>query len=272
MRDMASQRRFLPLRNWVQLAFLALWLNPLLYLPGVCGAVYHCHACPLSAFGCPIGALANFAAWHVFPFVAVGLLVVLAMTIGTLICGWLCPFGLFQDLLAKIPTPKLRLPAWLGLGRYVVLGALVLAVPFWLGEESSLFICRVCPAGTLEAALPEAVKTGVLPSTPRLVILGLLLVAFLFVRRPWCRVLCPLGGILALGNRWSLLRLRWNEQECTRCGKCARDCPYGVDPTEDLDSTRCIRCLDCTDAWCGAIQTGMAPPARSESEARGPGQ
>ena len=263
MRDMATKQRFFRLRNWVQLAFLALWLNPLLLLPQVCGAVYHCHACPLSVFACPVGVIANFAAWHVFPFALVGLLLVVAMTIGSLICGWACPFGLLQDLAAKLPTRKLAIPSWLGYGRYVVLAVFVIAIPFWLGQDSPLFFCRICPVGTLEAAIPDAIKTGTLPSTPRLLVLVPFLVALLFFRRPWCQVLCPLGGLLALGNRWSLLRVRWAEAKCNHCGKCAKDCPYGVDPTEGLDSSRCIRCLDCTDAWCGAIETTMraTPPA-----------
>jgi polyferredoxin len=270
MRVMARQKRFVRFRNWVQVAFLALWLNPLLYLPGVCGAVYHCHACPASAFACPIGVAANFSAWHLFPFVVVGLLLVVAMSSGSLVCGWACPFGLLQDLLAKVPTPKLRIPSWMSVGRYVVLGGLVIAAPFFLGEDSGLFICRLCPTGTLEAAFPEAAKTGVLPSTPRLVILGLLLVAVLFHRRPWCRVLCPLGGLLALGNRWSLFRLRWDEARCTHCGACAKACPYGVELPAGVSSARCVRCLECTALKCGALSaTGMGetPEACAPAEA-----
>jgi len=263
---MATPKRPFSLRNWVQLAFLGLWLNPLLALPGLCGVVYHCHACPLAAFGCPIGVLAHFSAWHVVPIATIGLLLVAALTLGTLICGWACPFGLLQDLLAKIPTRKLPIPSWLGHGRYVVLVALVFAVPWWLGTESRLFICRLCPVGTLEAALPEAVKTGVLPSTARLVILGVLLAGAVFLtRRPWCRMLCPLGGILALGNRWSLVRIRWDRDHCTQCGRCAKSCPYGLDPTEQPNSAQCLRCLDCTAEPCGALTTALAPPRRRPS-------
>jgi len=256
---MASPRRFARVRRWVQAAFLAIWLNPLLYLPVVCGPVYHCHACPLSAFACPIGVLANFSAWHVFPFVAVGTLLVVAISIGALVCGWACPFGLVQDLLAKIPTRKFRIPTWLGHGRYVVLIILVLALPFWLGTESKLFFCRLCPVATLESALPETVKTGILPSAPRLVILALLVAALFVYRRPWCRVLCPLGGLLTLGNRWSLFRLRWDLARCNHCGKCARDCPYGVELPERLNSAQCLRCLECTDEKCGALRSSWRP-------------
>ena len=260
MRVMANRKPFFKLRNWVQLGFLAVWLNPLIALPQVCGVVYHCHACPASAFACPIGVLANFAAWHVFPLVAVGLLLAVALSVGSLICGWVCPFGLLQDLAAKLPTPKLRLPAWMGCGRFVVLGVMVLAVPYWLGKDSALFICRICPVGTLEASIPDALKTGVWPSTTRLVVLGLLLTTMVFVRRPWCRVLCPLGGLLALGNRFSLLRIRWNKSACNHCTRCAKACPTDVDPTTEPNSSRCVRCLDCTSEPCNALDASITPP------------
>jgi len=262
MRDMATKTRFGRLRTWVQLGFLALWLNPLLYLPQVCGVVFHCHACPLASFACPIGAMAGAAAWHVFPFAVVGLLLVAAMSLGSLICGWACPFGLLQDLAAKLPTRKLPLPSWTGYGRYVALAVFVVAIPYLLGEDSQLYTCRLCPAGTLEAALPTYIEEGRLPPVRRLLVFVPFAVAIFVFRRPWCRVLCPLGGLLALGNRWSLFRIRWDEAACTHCGKCAKDCPYGLDPTRDLDTSRCVRCLRCADAACGAITatvTGKEP-------------
>lgn len=266
---MATTTRFRKLRTWVQLGFLALWLNPLLYLPQVCGVVFHCHACPLAAFACPVGAMAGAAAWRVFPFAVVGLLLVVAMSMGSLICGWACPFGLLQDLAAKVPTRKLRLPSWMGYGRFLVLAVFVIAVPYLLGEGSRLYVCRLCPAGTLEAAIPYAIEEGTLLSTPRLLVFVPFVVAIFFIRRPWCRVLCPLGGLLALGNRWSLFRVRWDEAACTHCGKCARDCPFGADPTKDLDTSRCIRCLRCADAACGAIAATVRGMATSGEGVKG---
>ena len=269
---MAKQNRFLRLRNWVQFAFLWLWMSPLFVFTRICCPVFHCHSCPLAPFACPVGVLASFAAWHIFPFVAVGLLLAVAAAVGTLVCGWACPFGLFQDLVAKLPTPKFRIPSWLGHGRYVVLAVFVLAAPFWLGEGSVFFMCSLCPVGTLEAALPAAVRTGSVPSTARLVVLGVLVVAIVFSHRPWCRVLCPLGGLLALGNRWSIFRLRCDKTQCTLCGRCRRDCPYGADPARQANALGCVRCLECTGEKCGAIKATLLPgtpercaPARPRS-------
>jgi polyferredoxin len=258
MQSMANPKRFTRIRHLVQTAVLAVWLSPFLSVPRLCLPVLHCHSCVLSAFACPIGVLANFSAWHVFPVAAVGIILAVAAGLGSLACGWVCPFGLLQDLLAKLPTPKLRIPSWMGVGRYVVLAGLVAAGPFWLGEGSALFFCRLCPAGTLEAAIPGEIKSGNWPSAARLVAFGLVLAAILLNHRPWCRVLCPLGGMLALTNQWSLFRLRWDKGRCTQCGKCRRDCPYGVALPEALNSSHCLRCLQCTTEACGALRTNSS--------------
>jgi ferredoxin-type protein NapH len=198
--------RLIPYRFWVQLTFLAVWLTPLRWFK-VCSPVFHCYACPLATFACPIGVLAQFSALHVIPFVTLGILVLVGATMGTMVCGWMCPFGLLQDLAARVPWRKWTLPAWVGYGRYVVLTAFVLAIPYFFGEGHALFICRICPAGALEAAVPSMVqqalaKTPVVwPNAIKLSILGVFLIAIFVVKRPWCRVLCPLG---AFSSGWQL--------------------------------------------------------------------
>lgn len=271
MRDMAATNqeppvqapkgggRLLKARLWVQTAFLLVWLGPpgvqMLYVPS---CVFHCYACPLASFACPVGVVANFSALHTFPLLAVGVVLAAGGLVGSLICGWACPFGWLQDLLAKIPLRKFRIPSWTGYGRYLVLVALVIVVPFVWGDGNPLFICRVCPAGAIEAALPAVLrnswKAGGLVYEMSWLKTGIL-VAFVaagvFTFRPWCTVLCPLGGALALFNPVSVFRLRLCEEKCTQCNLCRSRCAHGVLLDQSANSTRCVRCLECTA--CGAI-------------------
>ena len=75
--------KLLPHRLWVQIAFLLVWLDPLaIRMHNMCSPVFHCYACPLATFACPIGVIAQFSALHMIPFVAIGLLLVVAGTFG----------------------------------------------------------------------------------------------------------------------------------------------------------------------------------------------
>ena len=249
-----------PYRLWVQSAFLLVWLAPFgLRYHGVCAPVFHCYACPLATFACPIGVLANFSALHLIPFLTIGLLVLVGALVGSLFCGWACPFGLLQDLGARVPIPKFELPRWTGHFRFVVLGITVLAIPYFFGEGHPLFICRICPAGGVEAAIPSIVKqaqTGqpiLWPSALKLAIISVFLVAILITRRPWCRVLCPLGAIFSAFNKVSAFFLRFDGAECTDCGRCTRLCRYNIEPQKSPNDVRCIRCLECTRCNLGAL-------------------
>ncbi len=255
--------KLLDWRMWIQTFFLLLWLDPLgLRMHTMCSPVFHCYACPLATFACPIGVIAQFSALHVFPFIAIGLLVAVGALFGTLICGWVCPFGYLQDLTAKVPTPKFDLPKFTGYFRYVMLIGAVLAIPYFFGEGHPLFVCRICPAGALEAAVPTMVGQAsagekvVWPNALKLTILVVFLIAIFFIKRPWCRVLCPLGAIFSLFNRASAFFLRFKPDECTDCGRCHKLCEYGIEPEKTTNDLRCIRCLECTKCSPDALTLG----------------
>lgn len=266
--------RLVAWRSWIQAAFLVFWLDPfMLRMHYVCGPVFHCYSCPLATFACPIGVLANFSALHLVPLIAIGTLVAIGALVGTAVCGWACPFGFMQDLLGKVPLPKFRLPRWMGVFRYAVLVALVITIPYLFGENHRLFFCAVCPAGALEGGLPNAAKLAaagepvVWPNALKLTILGILLLSALFTLRPWCAVLCPLGGIFGLFNRFSVLTLRFRAARCKECNHCEQMCPYNVLPARNVNNSRCIRCFKCTR--CQALKVEAAwsdpnAPARGE--------
>jgi polyferredoxin len=247
-------------RLWVQSALLLLWLDPLsLRLHGICAPVFHCYSCPLATFACPIGILAGFSALHIFPFAAIAILILAGALFGTFLCGFACPFGFLQDLAAKVPTPRFTLPKWMGNVRYVVLIGTVLAVPYFLGKDHFLYICRICPAGALEGAVPNIVKlavtgeTIVWPSALKSAILILFVIAIFFTYRPWCTIFCPLGAIIGLFNRFSVFFMRINPDKCNDCRKCHSLCSYGVRANENPNDSQCIRCLNCTKCGLEAI-------------------
>lgn len=102
-------------------------------LRGVCTPGMNCHGCPWATAACPVGVMAYGSAVHAFPALAVGLILAIGIVCGRLVCSFLCPFGLLQDLLHKIPSPKLRLPRWWRFGRYLALLLLVVSLPALLG-------------------------------------------------------------------------------------------------------------------------------------------
>jgi polyferredoxin len=262
-------------RWWIQTGFLLAWLDPLvLRLHTVCAPVFHCYSCPLATFACPIGILANFSAWHLVPLLALGTLAVLGAVFGSFVCGWACPFGFLQDLAARIPTRKFPLPAWLGYCRYGVLGVLVLAIPYLFGEQHPLFFCRLCPAGAVEAALPNTARLALMgeaivwPTAAKMVILAVILLAMLFTWRPWCTVFCPLGAIYGLLSRVSFLFLRFHQDRCQECELCRSLCRGGGRPERRIDSLRCVRCLECANCRAVSVETVFARSEKASGRSR----
>jgi ferredoxin len=155
------------LRRGSQFFFL-LALNPYFFLyRGFCVPAMNCWACPAAAFGCPVGAIGQFLVRGLVPFVAIGLMILAGALIGRMICGWVCPFGLIQDLMAKIGGKRLsfKFPKVLAYLKYPVLVMTVFVIPLAWGIDktpsgvaaSDFFFCNYCPAGTLEAAIPVRV-------------------------------------------------------------------------------------------------------------------
>ena len=270
------------MRLWCQLAFTAVsngyvqgFAQGKIYTGGtktVCLPGLNCYSCPGSLGACPIGALQavlgsrNFR----FPFYVLGFLMMVGAVLGRAVCGWLCPFGLVQDLLYKIPGVKKlrRLPGEKALRRlkYVVLLLLVVLLPSVVvdvvGQGSPWFCKYLCPSGTLLGGVPlVAANEGLRSATGglfvwKVAVLAVLLVLSVFLYRPFCRYLCPLGAIYGPFNRFALYRFRVERDACVACGRCQKACKLDIPVWEKPNSAECIRCGDCRRACPhGAIRT-----------------
>jgi polyferredoxin len=94
------------------------------------------------------------------------------------------------------------------------------------------------------------------PNAIKIIILVVFLIAIFFMKRPWCRILCPLGAIFSLFNRISAFFLRFDTDKCTHCDRCHKLCEYGIEPEKTPNDLRCIRCLECTKCSPDALNLG----------------
>ena len=223
----------------------------------------NCYSCPGAVASCPIGALQALLNQRGFqvPFAALGFFFLFGSVLGRFVCGWLCPFGLVQDLLHKIPLfkKKKRLPFHRVLkhGKYAALVLLVgIGSMFLFGGYAKVpaFCKYLCPSGTLLGALPLLSANGALRSQAGglfLWKLGILLAIVLLsvkVFRPFCQYVCPLGAIYGWFNRFSLVQIHWEQERCVSCGACERACPTALSLQEISRSPECIRCGKCVEA------------------------
>jgi len=232
----------------------------------ICVPGLNCYACPGALGSCPIGSLqavlgsrGNYFSWYVG-----GLIVAFGAFLGRFTCGWLCPFGFFQDLLYRIPIPKgmrklRKLPGerYLAMIRHMLLVVMVILLPLFavdfIGQGSPWFCTWVCPSGTLSGLLllagNESLRevVGWLFAWKNLILI-VTVVLSIFVYRPFCRYLCPLGAIYGYFNPIALYRFSIDKEKCTRCGVCQRVCKLDIDVFDHPNSSACIRCGDCIKA------------------------
>lgn len=250
----------------------------------LCVPVLNCYSCPGALGACPMGALQTaLGAHHRFPFYVLGTLLLFGVLLGRLVCGLLCPFGLVQDLLHKLPLPKWNVPKAVdrparGL-KYLVLLLLVVLLPALLVTDSGItppFFCQyLCPAGTLGGGVPLLLADPALRSVVgtlfhwKVLVLAVLLLASVVIHRPFCKYLCPLGAFYALFHRVSFYQMHLDLDKCTGCKTCEHHCPMQVEITKDIHSGECIRCGRCkADCPSGAISSGFSCPGAAKKSSQ----
>lgn len=227
----------------------------------ICVPGMNCYSCPSAIASCPIGSLQAVLSSHEFKFslYVSGFIVIFGTLFGRLICGFLCPFGLVQDLLFKIPfIKKIRLlPAekFLRKLRFVFLLIFVILLPAFAADFTGLgepWFCKwICPAGTLEGGIPLVLLNSLMRGAAgfifkwKLAILIFTLIASIIVYRPFCRYVCPLGAIYGVFNKVSFYQFKIDSEKCSQCKACQKVCKLNIPVWQNPNSIDCIRCGEC---------------------------
>lgn len=229
-------------------------------IKALCVPGLNCYSCPGAIGACPLGALQNAIAssGHRAPFYVFGIILLFGITFGRTICGYLCPMGLLQELIYKIPTYKIKknkVTKILSYLKYIILFVLVFLIPFMYSFQNfpvPAFCKYICPSGTLEGAIgillnpANADKFSMLGLlfTRKFIILSIILLSAAFIYRAFCRFLCPLGALYGLFAKFSIIGVRVNDSKCIDCGRCISKCPVDIMKVGDAECVHCGKCID----------------------------
>ena len=230
----------------------------------VCVPGMNCYSCPGALGSCPIGALQSTLSSREYKIslYVFGLISLFGVIFGRFICGFLCPFGLIQDLLFKISfvkkVRKLKGEKFLRGIRFLILAVFVIILPMFIIDITGLgkpWFCKyICPVGTLEGGIPLVLMNESLRSAIgflfkwKVAILIAILFFSIIIYRPFCRYICPLGAIYGIFNKISFVRYRVDKSKCTKCGLCQKKCELSIKVYENPNSMDCIRCGKCMES------------------------
>ena len=225
----------------------------------VCVPGINCYSCPGAVGACPLGSLqGSFSADKSTIYYVGGILLLYCLLFGRMICGWLCPFGLIQELLYKIKTPKLKkspITRILSYLKYVILVFFVFIVPITYAFRDTplpTFCKYICPAGTLEGGIMLLLNknnNGFFDMlgplfTWKFMLMISIVVGSVFIFRLFCRFICPLGALYGLFNRISFFGVKVEKPKCTNCNLCVNHCKLDIKHVGDQECISCGECID----------------------------
>ncbi len=251
----------------------------------------NCYSCPGAVGACPLGSLqGSFSADKSTLFYVGGIILLYSIIFGRMICGWLCPFGLIQELLYKIKTPKLkksRFTRILSYFKYVILVVFVFIIPIMYAFKDTPFpaFCKyICPAGTIEGGLGllsnkiNASYFSMLGPlfTWKFVLMISIVVTCVFVFRMFCRFVCPLGALYGLFNKISFFGIKLEQPKCINCNLCVKHCKMDINHVGDMECISCGECIDVCPtkaiSWKGSeifIKNNEIPDTKLSSPEKG---
>lgn len=211
----------------------------------------------------PISSLMNLYYWfhtgEIHPYHPAGLFILLAIILMSLVfgksfCSWLCPVGLISevvgDLGRKLLGRNFRVPRWLDYPlrslKYFLLGFFAYSI-FFLMNETALRLFLDSPYNLVSDIKMYYFFADI--SRFSLIVIGILLLASIFIRNFWCRYLCPYGALLGITSLLSPHKITRNPISCIDCAKCAKACPSSikVDKIRTVISDECTACMSCVD-------------------------
>lgn len=264
-------KKILKLRTWIQ-ALWTLITNGYIYgfvngkifqgnTKMLCVPGLNCYACPGALGSCPIGSLQAVISNKSLnlSYYVIGILLFLGIILGRIVCGFLCPFGFFQDILYKTPFKNKRknLPGhkYLKYLKYFILITFVIILPLLLVNSFGIgkpWFCKyICPQGILSGGLPLLLTNQYLRNEIgilfflKLSILITLSIMSMKIYRPFCKYICPLGAIYGLLQKYSIIKIHIDSSKCIKCGVCHKKCKMDVEVYKSQNSAECIRCGEC---------------------------
>ena len=227
----------------------------------MCAPGINCYSCPGAVGACPLGSLQHAlgTSSHGVIFYVLGILLLYALLLGRFICGFLCPFGLIQELLYKIKTPKLKkskVTRILSYLKYVILVYFVVIIPvlYFLYANNTVpgFCMYICPAGIIEGAFGYLAHPNNANDMASLQILFSwkfcltvsIILGSVFVFRLFCRFLCPLGALYGLFNHFAVFGIKLEKSKCTDCGLCVSKCKVDIRKVNDHECINCGECIE----------------------------
>ncbi|EYE88236.1 polyferredoxin [Fervidicella metallireducens AeB] len=179
---------------------------------------------------------------------------VIAVIGGPVFCGWMCPFGAYQDLLAKLgkrlfkenynTSVKGKTHNTLKWLRYVVL----IVVIYMTSRSYISLLEKINPYHSLLNFFQNKFTLS------GFIVLSAISLISLIIQRPWCKYLCPYGALLGLSNKIKLLTIKNEKKTCVNCRKCDNKCPMNI-KISDLDEIRDIQCISCMECSLGRFCT-----------------
>lgn len=185
---------------------------------------------------------------HESSFVLMAIAIILSILFGPVICGWVCPFGTFQEWVGKIGRKMFKkrynhfippyVDRYLKYARYVVLASVI----YLTATSAKLMFQEYDPYYALFNFWSSEV------SVISLVILGITIILSLLVERPWCKYACPYGAVLGIFNLFRIFKIRRNAPTCINCKACDKACPMNIKVStgKAILDHQCISCLKCT--------------------------